>query len=115
KLALTLVLSFGLAFPLAPAVAAQGVATSVGNTTTRARRSLEALASLLDPTEYDVDELALLLAFEDAEVIASWVADKLRYQVYPGLLRGPQGTLVAGAGNALDQSVLLATLLLDAG
>src|SRR5690606_34845639 len=65
--------------------------------------------------EYDVDELSLALAFEDAEVIASWVADNLRYQVYAGLLRGPQGTLVAGAGNALDQAVLLASLLGDAG
>ena len=115
KLVVTVLLSFGLAFPLAPTVAAQGAATAANNATGQARRSLEALESLLDPTEFDVDELALTLAFEDAEDIVAWVAENLRYQVYRGVLRGPQGTLVAGAGNALDQAVLLARLLGDAG
>lgn len=115
KLVLTLLLSFGLAFPLAPTVAAQGAAGTMTDATSQTRRSLEALASLLDPTEFDVDELALDLAFEDPQDIVTWVGENLRYQVYRGVLRGPQGTLVAGAGNALDQAVLLARLLGDAG
>src|SRR5690606_39080996 len=108
----TLLVSFGLAFPLAPSVAAQGAAAVA---TSEARASLSALAALLDPATYDVDALALDLAFEDADAIAEWVRLNIDYEVYAGLLRGPQGTLVAGAGNALDQSVLLARLLGDAG
>src|SRR5690606_16264150 len=34
---------------------------------------------------------------------------------YPGLLRGPEGTLASRSGNALDQAVLLAKLLREAG
>lgn len=109
---MTLLVSFGLAFPLAPSVAAQGAAAVA---TSEARASLSALTALLDPATYDVDALALDLAFEDADAIAEWVRLNIAYEVYAGLLRGPQGTLVAGAGNALDQSVLLARLLNDAG
>ena len=109
---LTVGLAVGLTFPLAPAVAAQGVPTSA---TAEARRSVASLTALLDPVEYDVGALALELAFEEPAVIAAWVDQNIAYEVYPGLLRGPQGTLVAGAGNALDQSVLLARLLGDAG
>src|SRR5690606_17578114 len=68
-----------------------------------------------DPTEYDVDSLALDLAFEEPETIAAWVGENVDFELYAGLLRGPQGTLVAGAGNALDQAVLLARLLNDVG
>ena len=109
---MTLLVSFGLAFPLAPSVAAQGAAAVA---TSDARASLSALSALIDPATYDVDALALDLAFEDADVIAEWVQQHVAYEVYAGLLRGPQGTLVAAAGNALDQSVLLARLLNDAG
>ena len=101
----------GLIFPLAPMAAAQA-ATSP---TAVSRELLATLSGLLDPAAFDVDELGLELAFEDAEVIADWVSEHIAYETYPGLLRGPQGTLVAKAGNALDQSVLLAKLLGDAG
>ena len=102
----------GLSFPLAPVAAAQG---AVAAATAEARRQLDALEALLDPAEHDVDSLALELAFEEPEAIAAWVAENVGLELYAGLLRGPQGTLVAGAGNALDQSVLLARLLNDAG
>jgi len=109
---LAALLTLGLAFPLAPTVSAQA-ASHVA--TGEARSRLAALASLLEPSQFDLDELALAMAFEDPEYITAWVADSLRYEVYRGLLRGPQGTLVAKAGNALDQAVLLARLLGDAG
>src|SRR5690606_20086649 len=83
--------------------------------TAEARRVLADLRSLIDPTRFDVDVLSLDLAFEEPEAIADWVSAEVRYEAYAGLLRGPDGTLVARAGNALDQSVLLAQLLTDAG
>jgi hypothetical protein len=69
----------------------------------------------LDPSRYDLDALALELAFEDAETITREVHDRIRFEPYRGVLRGASGTLAGGAGNAADQAVLLATLLGDAG
>lgn len=73
------------------------------------------IRGLLDRAAFDLDELAMELFFEDAEGIAAWVTDNVAYQPYRGLLRGAQGTLRARAGNALDQAVLLASLLGQAG
>lgn len=39
------------------------------------------------------------------------VATSLRYEPYAGVLRGAEGTAIAGAGNAWDQALLLAELL----
>jgi len=105
----------GLIFPFAPTAAAQATSSPTASPTATSRAMLATLSGLLEPTAYDVDELGLELAFEDAEVIADWVAEHIAYETYAGLLRGPQGTLIAKAGNALDQSVLLAKLLGDAG
>jgi len=38
----------------------------------------------------------------------------VKYDPYPGVLRGAQGTLWSKAGNAADQAVLLAALLAEA-
>lgn len=71
----------------------------------------EDIRGALDRTLFDLDALAFELAFEDLHAIASWVEREIHYQPYAGLLRGPEGTLRARAGNALDQAVLLANLL----
>jgi hypothetical protein len=54
--------------------------------------------------------LALSLGF-DLERIFRFVADEIRYEPYAGILRGAEGALDAGAGNSLDQALLLRALL----
>ena len=76
---------------------------------------LEELRSHIDRTQFDVDALSFELAFEDAETIVAYVRDNIYFEQYPGLLRGPTGTLMSRAGNVLDQAVLLQKLLEDAG
>lgn len=51
----------------------------------------------------------------DSDLIIEFVKTSVAFEQYPGVLRGPGGTLQGLAGNALDQSVLLAKLLRDAG
>ena len=77
-------------------------------------KKLSLLKDNLDNTIFDDQELVIDLDFEADEIIA-FVKQKVAFQAYEGLLRGVQGTLVSRAGNALDQSVLLAKLLGDAG
>ncbi len=43
------------------------------------------------------------------------VATGIRFEAYPGILRGPRGTVLAHGGNAADQSLLLADLLRGQG
>jgi transglutaminase-like putative cysteine protease len=43
------------------------------------------------------------------------VTREIGFEAYRGALRGDQGALDAGAGNAVDKSLLLASLLEDAG
>lgn len=64
---------------------------------------------------YDIDEVAFDLAFEDADTIVATVNERLVYEPYLGTLRGAAGTLASGAGNALDQALVTARLLSDAG
>ena len=47
----------------------------------------------------------------DPQKIFRFVADKIRYEPYAGILRGALGTLEAGAGNSVDKALLLAALL----
>ena len=62
----------------------------------------------------DLDELGFALG-GDAETIIDWVRQNISFQQYPGMLRGAYGTLITRPGNALDQAMLLARLLGDAG
>jgi hypothetical protein len=78
-------------------------------------RGLEELQKTIDRRQFDVSALALELSMEEPEKIVDYVRNHIAFEQYPGLLRGPKGTLMSRAGNALDQAVLLAHLLKDAG
>ncbi len=51
----------------------------------------------------------------DLDEVFDAVAQGIRYEPYSGVLRGGAGTLLAGSGNALDQSILLAEILRHKG
>lgn len=76
---------------------------------------LEAIRSDLDRRVFDVGALGMDLAFEDADTIVQYVHRAVRFEPYKGVLRGAEGTLASGGGNAIDQALLTVTLLLDAG
>lgn len=76
--------------------------------------NLQTLQSYIDRSQFDPDELLTSLDYDDERII-TFVKEEIGLDVYPGTLRGAQGTLMSGAGNALDQSILLAKLLKDAG
>ena len=57
-----------------------------------------------------VADLAASLDY-DTDLIFRFMADEIRYEPYEGALRGPLGTLWAGAGNSVDKALLLASLL----
>jgi len=61
-----------------------------------------------------VAALARELGYDPGRAFA-YVRDEIGYQPYPGLLRGPLGTLWDGAGNAPDQAALLYALLRESG
>jgi len=75
---------------------------------------IEELRSHIDRSQFDLDALLDKLDY-DPDKIIEFVKNDIAFEQYPGLLRGAKGTLMSRAGNALDQSVLLATLLKDAG
>jgi hypothetical protein len=74
----------------------------------------EDLRAEIDRTQFDLEALGLALGFDAADVVA-FVRDQIAFEQYAGLLRGAKGTLIGRAGNALDQAVLLTTLLAYAG
>jgi|GEM_PF-4400162 len=82
---------------------------------------LDTAASQIDRTGRAIDQSLLnpvaLVGRLDADPgkLAGFVRTQIAYQPYPGALRGAKGTLMARAGNSLDQSVLLAAMLHDAG
>lgn len=120
RTALTHLLVVGLTFmgPGTSAALAQATDSAVQNavsTLAEIERTLDGLDAAQPDAYWTKDDLAFDLAFEEPDTIASWVRDEVAYQAYAGVLRGADGALQAGAGNAWDQSLLLASLLFDAG
>jgi hypothetical protein len=101
--------------PSAFAFAQEGPDAAAWASVTAMRAHLEALAESIDATRLSVEDVSFDLAFEEAGDIVALVRDEIAFEPYDGLLRGAVGTLVSRAGNAFDQSVLLATLLANTG
>ncbi len=118
---LTIIIAFGLLL-LSPGAQQFVIAQTQPDEYELALEKLDELMELLqelrdgiDRTQFDVEALSLELAFEEPGVIVDWVSQNIYFEQYLGLLRGAEGTLMSHAGNALDQAVLLAKLLKDAG
>ncbi|MDZ7708220.1 MAG: hypothetical protein U5J97_10105 [Trueperaceae bacterium] len=120
RTALTHLLVVGLMFmgPGTTAALAQATDPSVQDAVSKLaeiERTVDGLEAAQPDAYWTKDDLAFDLAFEEPDTIASWVRDEIAYQAYAGVLRGADGALQAGAANAWDQSLLLASLLYDAG
>lgn len=63
----------------------------------------------IDETAISVEARAEAIGGDIADLFA-FVRDEIRFEPYRFLLRGPEGTLVAGAGNSVDQAYLLEAL-----
>jgi hypothetical protein len=72
------------------------------------------LQNTLDRSQFELDTLIEELDFDPAQIV-QFVSDEIYLELYSGSLRGALGTLLARSGNSLDQSILLATLLKNAG
>ncbi|MEW5901317.1 MAG: hypothetical protein AB1715_07640 [Acidobacteriota bacterium] len=71
---------------------------------------IEAVAKRIPLERYDIEALARRLG-TGIDAAFAFVRDRVRYEAYPGILRGAEGAFVMRAGNALDRSLLLAKLL----
>jgi len=75
---------------------------------------LDSIKGLIDRSAFDVNALSRKLG-HDQRKIFDFVRDRIGYQAYNGVLRGAKGTLLEGAGNSIDQSLLLLRLLQETG
>ncbi len=116
----SIVLCFLLVFPasfwssVAQAAISEDANRVLGEKLARTEGLASELRQAINRSVYDPGALLDDLEF-DHENIIRFVREGIAFEQYPGLLRGPQGTLMSQAGNSLDQAVLLAKLLRDAG
>ena len=70
-------------------------------------------SSILRAITQDPDGMGIVLrqTGKDAGKIKAWVQSNTRLQAYPGMLRDASGVLMDRAGNSLDRSLLLSSLL----
>ncbi len=73
-------------------------------------KRVETLVSKVPGLRYDIDARARVLG-SGIEPAFLFVRDQIRFEAYPGVLRGASGTYTARAGNAFDRSLLLAEFL----
>ena len=73
-----------------------------------------AAAEALPLAEWDIGALAASLG-TDPRAAFEFVRDSIRFDPYPGVLRGASGTLAARSGNASDRALLLHDLLAAMG
>ncbi len=73
-------------------------------------KKTDSLADRIARVDWNVDVRADALG-PGVEPAFAYVRDAIRYEAYPGVLRGAAGTYTARAGNAADRAVLLAHLL----
>jgi hypothetical protein len=71
---------------------------------------IKSIADAPEPPAFSVEKTADAIGNNPAALFA-YVHDHVRTQIYSGVLRGARGTLMGGAGNAWDQSQLLAAML----
>jgi hypothetical protein len=73
-------------------------------------KNTDSLVQRTPRLDWDVDARADALD-SGVEPAFAYVRDAIRYEAYPGVLRGASGTYTARAGNAADRAVLLAHFL----
>ena len=69
-----------------------------------------AIVNELPAPDWEIDALADSLDDDPSRAFA-FVRDSIRFEAYPGVLRGAVGTLAARAGNSEDRALLLGALL----
>jgi hypothetical protein len=116
-----------------PSQAAEGIGSSVDNTSGNAAQAAttpsvslrpgeairiltanKTLPSLIDRAAFDVRARAAALG-SDPQASFRFVRDQIATEPYPGVLRGATGTLSARSGNDLDKALLLGRLLEEGG
>jgi hypothetical protein len=113
--AISLGLILGAGFCTLPGVAQERVdLAALDRDLADFRARLGRLRGAIDASPFDPDAQIERLDFEVASIL-EYVVNEVVFQPYEGTLRGVAGTLRAGAGNSLDQSILLASLLKSAG